>query len=90
MFPGNTYTKPDKNQTRVDIANFAQHLRNKDLAPKSVTLKVKAILSYLNFNEVAINKFLIKRLGLDDEAETDDRLPTQKELQSIFTHSLVW
>ena len=78
--------KPDKNQVRIDIANFAQHLRGKNLAPKSVTLKVKAILSYLNFNEVVINKFAIKQLSLDDEAETDDRIPTQKELQSIFTH----
>lgn len=69
-----------------DVIAFLNYMENEGMKPKSIQCKLGAVRSYLVENEVDLPRRFWKRLKINGQAVTKDRLFTKQELRMIFDH----
>ena len=69
-----------------DVVSFLNSLEGRGMTSKSIQCKLGAVRSYLLENDVELSRRFWKRLHINGQAITQDRLFTKEELRQISAH----
>lgn len=83
------YVRDEDRDREEDIQRLIVTLKDKNLAPKSIRLKITALRTFLIENEIELSQTFWRRLRSrikGNRALTVDRIPTHREFRDIFNH----
>jgi integrase len=69
-----------------DVVTFKKHLEDSGKSSKTIQCRLGAVRSYLLENDVELKRRFWKRLHIQGEPLTKDRVFTKEELRMIFSH----